>query len=174
MPIADGEPADGGDIWSRVLTDENYIRKGKLHPHAFKGRAAIAPPGSVKKRSWSHELSGRLRSLTTDVSAEAHAFCEEAAKATGQNKTFSGVMYCCIPDAHQTFETTIFTQVHYTPQLANKAHADFTFTGSDSATEEVFDRLRLWLCELFIGLHPAQIKLLPEASTPPARYAAPD
>jgi hypothetical protein len=173
MPIADGEPAAADDVWFRVLTDDSYIKKGKLHPHAFKGKA-IAPPDDAKTRPWSHELSGALRSLTTDVIAAARAYCEEMTRAAGHKKIFSGVMYCTIPEARQTFEEMIMTQVHYTPESLNKAHADFTFTGSSGITEDVFDRLRLWLCEILTGLHPAQMRLLPDASTASLKYTIPD
>jgi hypothetical protein len=173
MPIADGEPADDGDVWFRVLTEDGYIRKGKLHPHAFKGRA-IAPPDNTKKRLWSHELSGQLRSLTTDVNAEAQAYCDQISRITKQQKTFSGVMYCSIPDARQTFHSKVSTQVYYTPQPAKKAHADFTFTESADADEAFLDKLRLWLCEILTGLHTAQIKLLPQATTTAAEYTAPN
>jgi hypothetical protein len=30
MPLFDGEPADDGDIWYRVLTEDSYIKKGKI------------------------------------------------------------------------------------------------------------------------------------------------
>lgn len=173
MPIADGDPADDGDIWFRVLTedDNKYIRKGKIHPNAFKGKNAIATPDQHKNRPWDHELSGRLRSLTNDVIAEANAYCEEMTSRTGQTKKFGGVMFCSVPEARQTFENTITTRVHYTPLSTDRAHADLTFTGSANAAEQVFDNLRLWLCDVVIGLHPAQIeKLLPRAQTLPSAY----
>jgi hypothetical protein len=174
MPIADGEPADDGDIWFRVLTEESYIRKGKIHPQAFKGSKTIAAPDPAKQRQWSHELSGRLRSLVSDVVDEANAYCEEITRTTKQTKTFNGVMYCSIPEATKEFEKTITTQVCYTPRQRDKAHADFTFTGSADATEDVFDRVRLWLCDVVNGLHPAQIKLLPRATTTPTGYSVPE
>jgi len=65
MPILEGEPANDRDIWFRVLTDDGYIRKGKIHPHAFKGNAIAHPK---QPRAWDHELSGRLRSLAKDIS----------------------------------------------------------------------------------------------------------
>jgi hypothetical protein len=175
MLIADGDPADDGDIWFRVLTDDDnkYIKKGKIHPNAFKGKNAIIAPDPQKNRPWDHELSGRLRSLTNDVVAEANAYCEEMTTRTGQTKKFGGVMFCGIPQARQVFENVIETRVHYTPLPTDRAHADLTFNGSVSATEEVFDKLRLWLCDVVTGLYPAQIELLRHAQTSPSAYSAP-
>jgi hypothetical protein len=176
MPIADGDPADDGDIWFRVLTedDNKYIRKGKIHPNAFKGKNAIVAPDPQKNRPWDHELSGRLRSLTNDVVAEANAYCEEMTKRTGQTKKFGGVMFCSVQQARQVFEGVIATRVYYTPlPTTDRAHADLTFNGSVNAAEQVFDKLRLWLCNVVTGLYPAQIELLPRAETSPAAYSAP-
>jgi hypothetical protein len=129
----------------------------------LKGKA-IAPPDAAKNRLWSHELSGRLRSLATDVVADANVYCEEMTRVAKQTKTFSGVIYCSIPEARQKFGQSITTQVHYTPLPRDNAHADFAFTGTAGAAEEIFDDLRLWLIEhIFTGLHPAQMKLLPAA-----------
>jgi hypothetical protein len=81
-------------------------------------------------------------------------------------------MFCSVPDACQTFESTISTRVHYTPEPADMAHADLTFRGSADSTEEVFEKLRLWLCDVVTGLYPAQIqKLLPRGQTPSRAYA---
>ena len=97
MPIADGEPADDGDIWFRVLTEDSYIKKGKIYPNAFKGRKTIAAPDPAKQRQWSHELSGALHSLVSDVVAAANAYCEEMTRVTKQTKTFSGVSTAASP-----------------------------------------------------------------------------
>jgi hypothetical protein len=174
--VDDGDPAADGDIWFRVLTDDdnNYIKKGKIHPNAFKGKNVIGVADPKKNRVWDHELSGRLRSLTNDVIAEAHVYCAEITKRTGQVKKFGGVMFCRVPDARRIFADTIATGIHYTPLATDEAHADMTFSGSANASEQVFDSLRLWLCNLMTGLYPAQIEsLLPASDTLPSIYSKP-
>jgi hypothetical protein len=75
-----GDAAAEGDVWFRVLTEESYIRKGRIHHSAFTGRA-IAKPDAAKSRSWSHELSGRLRSRSADdILPAAIAYCEEVSE----------------------------------------------------------------------------------------------
>jgi hypothetical protein len=161
MPIVDGEPADDRDVWFRILTDEGYIKKGKIHPSAFKGKNVIAPP--KKPRAWDREMSGRLRSLTRDLTAEAEAYCKEISRQTGQTKTFSGVMFCHVREAWANFEA-VQTGIHYTPKQTDNAHADLTFVGLSNAPEDKMDRLRLWLCNAVDGLHPAQVaRLMPTA-----------
>ena len=67
MPLSDGDPADAADVWLRVITNANHVRKdGKLNHQAFKG--AMTSPDTA--RGWQHELSGRLKSLIGDVEAE--------------------------------------------------------------------------------------------------------
>jgi hypothetical protein len=163
MPLADGDPADDADTWLRVLTEEGYIKKGKIHHSAFTGRA-ISPPDPSVNRSWSHELSGRLRSLCADVEAEARAFCDDMTTRTQRTKSFAGVMFCQVGAARQMIDA-IAARVHFTPLDADKAHADITFTNS---TEEDLDRLVMWLTDLVIGLHPSQLSLLPASIGPPA------
>ena len=173
MPIGDGENADDGDIWFRVLTDDDnkYIKKGKIHPNAFKGKNVVAVP--ERQRPWDHELSGRLRSLVSNVIKEANDYCDEVTKKSGQKKTFGGVMFCRVVEARQTFERTISTNVCYTPLPTDGAHADFVFFGSNNLNEDTFDKLRLWLCELVTGLYPAQIEknLLPNGAAAAEAYA---
>src|SRR4051794_14475061 len=128
MPIADGDPADVGDIWFRVLTDERYIRKGTVHPHAFKGKGVIGRPDPEKKRPWDHELSGRLRSLSATPAAEAEDYCAEMTKLHKQTKTFAGIMFCRLPDL-RPLPNQINTGVHFTPLPNVKSHADFVLSG---------------------------------------------
>lgn len=138
---------------------------------AFKGKNVIVASAPQKDRPWDHELSGGLRSLAQNVVAEAESCCAEIARRTGQTKIFSGVMFCGVPEARQTFENTLHTCIHYTPLSSNKAHADLVFRGSANAAEETLDNLRLWLCDLVIGLYPAQMRLLPRSQTCPFTYS---
>jgi hypothetical protein len=169
MPIVDGQPAHTADIWFRVLTDASYIRRGEIHPNAFKGRQ-IAPPDPAKHRPWEHELSGRLRSLSQNVIAEAIAYCHEQTRRMNQNRPFSGVMFCHV--ARVSFEAPVIVGVAYTPLLSDSAHADLTFCGTVHANEETWDCVRQKLAKVMTGLHPAQMHLLPDPQIGRDEYSA--
>src|ERR1700730_17959612 len=159
MPLSDGDAAAEGDVWFRVLTEESYIRKGRIHHSAFTGKA-IAKRDPTKSRSWSHELSGRLRSRSAeDILPAAIAYCEEVSRRAKQKKEFAGVMFTRVSDARKRFGK-ITTDIHYTPLEADHSHADFTFTGStDADIRDLVNKLP----ELVTGLHPSQLALLPRA-----------
>src|SRR5437764_1230812 len=74
MAVESEQPAESTDVWMRVLTSPDYLKKsdGTVHNSAFGGKA-IAPP--TESRKWTLELSGRLLSLIKDVEAESAAFC---------------------------------------------------------------------------------------------------
>ncbi len=168
MPLSDGDPAQDGDVWFRVATNESHIRKGCVHHSAFGGNA-IAPPAKEKNRPCTRELSGRLRSLAGNVEEEARAFCDAQSQRGGGIK-FSGVMYVHVAKAKLTYENKITTAVHFTPLDRDKAHADFTFKGWNEMKDEK-ERFLLWLTDKFEGLHPGQLHHLPNPDT---RLAAPD
>jgi hypothetical protein len=137
MPLKDGDPADGWDIWLRNITNKDHLRKdGTLKNNAFLGgkRPPIAPP--LLARLWDHELSGRLLSLTVDFEAEGRAFCKNL------GLSFQGVMYAPVEMlCHQDNEIT--TDVHYTPiQDGDQAHADLTMVGTNDSN---LFRVRDWL-----------------------------
>jgi hypothetical protein len=165
MPLSDADPAPDGDIWFRIITQERYIKKnGRIHHSAFGGKA-ISRPAPEKRRPWSRELSGRLRSYAgylEDIRCEAIAFCERISTAGGK-KTFSGIIYARVADAKLAWET-ITTGVHFTPLDNDKAHADLTFNGwPANESKEEKERFLLWLTEKLKGLTSAQLSLLPEA-----------
>ena len=64
MSLSDGDAADDGDIWFRIVTQKDHIVRGRVHHSAF-GGSAIAEPGPDMNRPWTRELSGRLRSLAS-------------------------------------------------------------------------------------------------------------
>jgi hypothetical protein len=158
MPLSDGDAAAEGDVWFRVLTEESYIRKGRIHHSAFTGKATIARPHPAKSRSWSHELSGRLRSRSADdILPAAIAYCQEVSRRAERKKEFAGVMFTRVADARKSFGK-ITIDVHYTPLEADLSHADFTFTGStDADIPDLVNKLP----DLVTGLHPSQLALLP-------------
>src|SRR5690242_15889092 len=59
----------GEDTWLRPITNRTHLKKnGKLHHSALVG--ALDPPEN-SSQPWSHELSGRLLSIATDIVADA-------------------------------------------------------------------------------------------------------
>jgi hypothetical protein len=159
MSLSDGDPADGGDIWFRIATQQGYLVHGRVHHSAFGGNA-IARPKEGKNRPWDRELSGRLRSLAgtlEDIRKHAKAYCEQ------RKKTFAGLMYVRVRDAKKTYEN-ITTEIHYTPLEDDNAHADLTFNGWIGDKKEDRERFNLWFTDMLHALHhPRQLQYLPEA-----------
>jgi len=163
MPLSEGDFAEDNDTWFRVLTEDKYIRKGRIHHSAFSGGRTIAPPDPAKNRPWSHELSGRLRSLSTDVQREAQEYCAEISRRTRQNKGFAGLMFSNVANLRTTLAARITTGVMYTPLPGTPSHADLTFTGSTAADITIPGVLVDWLQDAVTGLYPSQLSLLPGA-----------
>jgi hypothetical protein len=165
MSLSDGDPADDGDIWYRIATQQGHLVRGRVHHSAFGGNA-IARPKADKLRPWDRELSGRLRTLAgtiEEITQHAKTYCE-ALSAQGQGtKTFSGVMYVRVRDARKSFENILTTAIHYTPLDSDNAHADLTFNGwidEDLARRE---RFNIWFQDILHALHyPGQLQYLPE------------
>jgi hypothetical protein len=166
MPLSDGDSADDGDTWLRVLTVRRHLRSdGTLHHNAFSG-SAIKPPPPDKNRRWSHEISGRLVSLAEDVEKEGKAFCESLSRATGQTKEFVGVAYARVEGLRAMVEC-ISTDVCYTPLGHDPAHSDVVFFNS---TDSDLDRLRDWLQEVLRPVKSNQLEVLkavPHSPRPP-------
>lgn len=136
MPPKDGEPADADDVWLRNVTDKKHARAdGRPTSNAFTGRA-IWPraPG----RPWDHELSGRLLSLTNDFELEGRAFCEKL------GKPFIGVIYAKVERIRRETDG-IGTDVYYTPNGDDVAHADLTMAGTN---DDNLGRVRDFLQEV--------------------------
>lgn len=167
MSLSDGDTAEDGDIWFRIVTDKNHIKRGRVHHSAF-GVNAIAKPNPDNDRPWDREVSGRLRSLSGSVDnivEFARAYCEELTKGGGGTKTFSGLIFIKVSNANSNFEDQMTTGVYYTPiPEGDIAHADFTFTGWCIESREDKQRFNMWITELFQAIHhPGQLQLLPEA-----------
>ncbi len=166
MP-SDCDAAEDGDVWFRVLTQKDHIKRGRIHHSAFTGNA-ISPPAPTKKRPWSRELSGRLRSKAgtiRDIEDFAVAYCERLTKAGGGTMAFSGVMYAGVDGLRKTYGDILTLGVFFTPIEADPAHADLTFSNWIEYTREAKQALLLWLTDQVEGLHhPGQLHHLPEAA----------
>jgi hypothetical protein len=171
MSLSEGDPAYDGDIWFRVVTNQEHIKRGRVHHSAFGGNAITA---SDKKRPWARELSGRLRSLAGDVEQEAIAYCREMTARGGGEKSFHGVIYARVAGLKLTYEHdhSIKTAVYFTPLGRDPAHADFTFSAEWPNDEK--ERMVHWLSDRFEGLHPAQIHHLPQPECKPLIVIAAD
>jgi hypothetical protein len=164
MSLSDGDFADDGDIWFRLVTQQNYLVRGRVHHSAFGGNA-IAPP--KKTRPWDRELSGRLRTFAgtlEQITTHADGYCKALSDKGQGTKTFSGVMYVRVREAKKKYEDILTTAVHYTPSDDDRAHGDLTFKGWIGNASEDRERFNLWLTEILHALHyPGQLDLLPEA-----------
>ena len=166
MPLSDGDPADDGDVWFRIVTQEAHLVRGRVHHSAF-GGSAIAPPDEIKNRAWDREMSGRLRSLAgsrDDIKTHAEHYCEALTARGGGTKKFSGLMYVRVGDAKKNYADVSRTGVHFTPLSNDDAHADLTFYGWIGSAREDRERFYLWLTDILQALHhPGQLQYLPEA-----------
>jgi hypothetical protein len=148
MALADGDPAETWDTWTRVITSENYWKKdGTLHNNAFSGKAFAAPKAD---RLWSHELSGRLLSLIGNLLQESTEFCTQI------NKQFAGLMFQKVDNLRSTC-SGFRTDVVYTPYSEDTAHSDcVAFETND---ENRFE-LRDWLQDFIQCVRPEMISAL--------------
>jgi hypothetical protein len=159
MPLSEGEPAEAGDVWFRVATQEGHLVRGRVHHSALKGRALAAPDPALN-RPWGLELSGRLRSIAgsiAQIEADAIAYCAKHSLPGQGTKDFGGVMYVRVADAILSFENDCNTAVFYTPLVEDNAHADFTFSRAPTESSRLID----WLQDLFQALHASQMHHLP-------------
>ncbi|SRR6266536_2559463 len=165
--FSDGDAAENGDVWFRVLTQKDHIKRGRIHHSAFTGNA-ISSPDPNKNRPWSRELSGRLRSKAgtiKNIEDFAVAFCDKLTKAGGGTKTFCGVMYAKVCAIRKPYRDILTLGVFFTPLKADPAHADVTFSNCIGETREAREALMLWLTDQVEGLHhPGQVHHLPEAN----------
>jgi hypothetical protein len=142
MTPSDGDPAEPWDVWTRVITNQEYWKKdGTLHNSAFSGKGAIAVPET--ERPWSHELSGRLLSLITNLQQESAGFC------AGMNKQFAGVMFQTVENL-RSVASGFPTDVVHTPS-DDAAHGDVIAFGT---TDEDRFILRDWLQDFIQYVRP--------------------
>jgi len=170
MSLSDGDSPEEGDVWFRIATQPSHLVRGRVHHSAFGGNA-IAPPRADKNRTWTRELSGRLRSMAgtlDEIKRFAETYCEALTNRGGGKATFTGVMYVRVADAKVNYGSCS-TAVYYTPLDEDSAHADFTFTGWIGDGQEEKDRFKLWFTDLLTALHhPGQLQLLPQAEDVPS------
>ncbi|HEY8007134.1 MAG TPA: hypothetical protein VIE66_10150 [Methylocella sp.] len=168
MSLSDGDPAPDGDIWFRIVTHQDHLRRGRVHHSAWGGNA-ISEPSPEKARPWTREASGRLRSRAGSLENIEHAANDFCRTAAGGSKTFSGVIYARVTDAKLSFESILTTAIHFTPLSPDPAHADLTFTGwLANESKEERARFNMWLSDKLLALHhPGQLFHLPDACLPP-------
>jgi hypothetical protein len=148
MTLADGNPAETWDTWTRVITSEAYWKKdGTLHNKAFSGKAFAVPEAN---RPWSHELSGRLLSLIANLPQESGEFCARI------SKQFSGIMFQKV-EKLRSIGSGFQTDVVYTPYLEDTAHGDFASFGTK---DEDLPELRDWLQDVIQCVRPDLISAI--------------
>jgi hypothetical protein len=128
MPVQPGGAAEDDDVWMRILTNAEYLKKdGTVHNKAFGGKKAIAPP--IDQQPWSLEISGRLLSFVKEIEKESIAFCSPP-------MVFSGLIYQTVENLRSTANGTprslgCNTDVIYTPKAHDDAHSDFVAYSAD-------------------------------------------
>jgi hypothetical protein len=156
MTLRDGDRADPFDVWTRVLTSDQWRPDGRLHNGAFSGKSFLrdAPSG----RPWAQEVSGALLSLINDLRAECETFCQ---KIPGLE--FNGVMYQNVSNLqsegdHYPGYSFFPSGVHFTPiRPDNPAHADLvTQRKTDASAKEVRD----WLQDMIQAVKPEKLAAL--------------
>jgi hypothetical protein len=74
MPLAEGDAADPGEVWLRVVKEPKWIKEdGSVPNNAFTGAAFR----SLLESPWSIELSGALLSLVPDLEVYGKGKCGE-------------------------------------------------------------------------------------------------
>jgi hypothetical protein len=140
MALADGDPAEDGDVWLRAITEEKYWKRdGTLHNSAFSGKRVLGPP-SAPGRLWSLELSGWLLSLIAEIERKCTDFCG--------GRAFAGVMFQSV-EKLRTEHNGFRTNVIYTPKADDEAHADLVAFGP--ADKFV---VRGWLQDILHSVRP--------------------
>jgi hypothetical protein len=136
MSYKDGDEAFPWDVWHRIVTSDDHWRKrdGTLHNRAFGGKAIAKPEVA---RPWSHELSGRLLSVVSNIEESSNEFCKKL------NRPFVGVMFESAEKLKDKIDGTFPCCTFYTPYPEDKTHSDFaTFS---TKTEEDLQSVRDWL-----------------------------
>lgn len=156
MPLADGGPAEAGDVWLRAITDDKYLKRdGALHNSAFSGKRVLGPP-TTPERPWSIELSGWLLSLIDELEAKCIDFCG--------GRPFAGVMFQGV-EILRSQASGVRTDVIYTPKPDDGAHADFVAFGA--ADKFV---IRDWLQDMLRTVRPDGLAAIDALRKPPARH----
>jgi hypothetical protein len=93
--VQSGDRASNDDTWLRPVTNTNHLRDGAKRVHHGEFKKWLGPPDD-NNRPWKLELSGRLLSLVTSISADAyHKVAIQQANLLGQHKPIpSGLSYC--------------------------------------------------------------------------------
>jgi len=132
------------DCWIRNLTNADHVaRDGTIHRQALKNRT-ISP--SVGK-PWTHELSGRLRSLASDLVLNGEAAAERARenfRASGAQvpSKIRFIGWACA-SVGKIRAAPVECEVIRDPTTDDPAHANFVIYNASS--DDDLDAIRSWL-----------------------------
>lgn len=148
-----------GECWYRVLTNRSHLTKARtIHYQALKGRVFSLSVG----KPWTHELSGRLVSLSGNIAAEAAERVEAirgSLAAQGRpvpsGITFSGIACATGSVLRTTPLGMVPTDVVYTPASSDSAHSDFVTYQTSS--DEDLDPIRAWLMKVLHVIAPPDV-----------------
>jgi len=88
-----GDAAEPDEVWLRPVTNETHLKRNTVHHGALK--KWIAPPDDPAK-PWKLEVSGRLRSLVDNISADAvQSVDAQKAKLMASGKPVPSVLKYC-------------------------------------------------------------------------------
>lgn len=136
MPLGDGEAAEAWDFWLRTVTNKSHLygSKKRVHHSALGGSGGLLPHAG---RVWTHELSGRLNSLTGNACADAEAYCR------ARGLPYIGIIYAQVG----VIRNNMFghdIDVRYTPiAQQDDAHADLVIFGAPD--DFTLDSIKDWL-----------------------------
>jgi hypothetical protein len=155
MPLLDGDPANPFDVWTRVLTSDQWRKDGRLNNGAFSGKSFLQT--AAQGRHWAQEVSGRLLSLVQNLREESETFCRTF------GCEFHGVMFQTVENLrsdgagypkHGFFPTEVcYTPVN-TPARQDQAHADLV---TSKVTDESNKEVRDWLQDIIQAVKPDKL-----------------
>jgi hypothetical protein len=164
--LAEKAAVPSDECWYTVLTNSRHITaEGSVHSQALKGKRISA----AIQRTWAHEMSGRLVSLSGDIAAieaDARQRVSDAQlrySASNNGKIASNIMFIGVACARAgglrgIIKNQITSDVIYTPQQPHDmGHSDVAFFNS---TEADLEDIRDWLLPRLRGIRPQRLHLL--------------
>jgi hypothetical protein len=155
MSLSDGDPATADDVWLRILIEKRWLLdNGGVSQSAFKSARVFKAPEPELNRGWNHEVSGRLRSLATDIVQNGQTFCQNLSP----KRDFPGIAYVKVDRVRTQSRRPeqVRADVYRTDAL-DPAHSDLVFFDS---TENDFSEMRDWLQDTLRSLSVAEIAKL--------------
>jgi hypothetical protein len=166
------DPLPDCECWYRLLTNRDHVtRAGTVHYQALK-RGAFRPPEGNKR--WTHELSGRISSIVTDICADAESVIEAIRRRFDQRGQpvpskirFTGVACATAAELRRTGEPAKATDVVYSPLPTDTAHSNFVTY--DTVSDDDLDPIRHWLMNVLRVIEPENIETkIDSCGRPPA------